>query len=40
MKELEQAQRDIAALFEQMAKLFDEQKQPDKPEAPEPEKKP
>jgi hypothetical protein len=39
LKELEAAQRDIAALFEQMAKLFEEHKLP-KPEKPEPEKMP
>jgi hypothetical protein len=32
LKELEQAQRDIAALFEHMAKLFEEHKQPPPPE--------
>jgi hypothetical protein len=31
LKELETAQRDIAALFEQMARLFDEHKKPDRP---------
>jgi hypothetical protein len=42
LKELEQAQREIAALFEQMGKLFDEQKQskPDKQDPPPPEKAP
>jgi hypothetical protein len=41
LKELEQAQRDIASLFEQMAKLFHEKEKPkqEKP-ANEPEKKP
>jgi hypothetical protein len=42
LKELEEAQRDIASLFEQMAKLFEKQKQemPEKQEKKEPEKSP
>jgi hypothetical protein len=42
LKDLEKAQREIAAVFEQMPKLFDEHKQskPEKPEADMPEKMP
>lgn len=41
LKELEQAQRDIAALFEHMAKLFDDQRpKQDKQATPPPEKTP
>ena len=38
LKELEQAQRDIAALFEQVAKLFEEHKQPKPDQQPKPDK--
>jgi hypothetical protein len=47
LKDLEQAQREIAALFEEMARLFDEHKaksgepeKPEKPKMPETEKRP
>jgi hypothetical protein len=42
LKDLEKAQREIATLFEQLAKLFDDHKlpKPDKPESGKPEKMP